>query len=180
MKSPPSITLLAIALMSVISLTSGKGADQQQLDVPAPTQIDCFTRLPSGRLKQEAETASMPPIGFTIGDVRYGRVKYVPGKPFPIMISYYGGQVLSFFLKAETLFGSSPVGEWTIVSGEAVPSTCVNSGDAVVSTSLGKSGVIELQWTSPADQTSYVEFQVTVVGADGKFWLWNSFLCESQ
>jgi hypothetical protein len=158
-------------------------AQQQQLitqNQSAGGAFDCVSRTPLGRDKVDAELKSMPPVGITIGDVGFGQVKYTPGKPFHVKISYSGSEVISFFIKAETLFGSTPVGTWVVESGEATSATCSNPNDSLIGSSLSKMGVVNAYWTAPNDQSGYVEFQLTVVGKNNKFWLWNSFLCDSQ
>jgi hypothetical protein len=161
--------------------------DRNQNNVPeAPGNnietIDCYTRLPLGRRKEEAETISHPPIGFSAGDVRFGQVKYVPGKPLHVKINYHDGGVRGILVMAKRLFGSQPEGSWLPPSTvQASTRMCGGPEDNSLSVgSLDKSGVIDAFWTPPEDLTGYVEFQLTVLGNDERFWLWNSFLCENS
>jgi len=161
-------------------VAAGGAANQQEISPTDPISFDCKTRLPVGRSKSEAQTGSLPPLSVLIGNNVIGQIKYKPGVPLPIKISYRDGQVLAVFIKAESLFGLMPVGSWIIEAGDVKTFSCSSSSDSIVGTSFGKEGSINLYWISPFDFTDYIEIQITVIGPNGLFWLWNSFLLEAQ
>lgn len=164
------------------ALTFSKGDNGLSSDVGKQVdEIDCYTRLPVGKTKEEAETKTRPSIGFTIGNVRVGQVKYVPGQPLSVIINHYGGGIRSIFVKAETLFGSVPVGTWVpSQTDDATTKNCGSDEDnSLLVRSINKPGLISATWTPDLDLSGYVEFQLTVIAENGKFWLWNSFLTEN-
>jgi len=145
----------------------------------AVASIDCVLGLPVGLSKDDIQTSS-PPIGFRIGDSLFG-VNYVPGQPLHVQLTYSGGLVSQFFVKAVTLGSAlNPVGSFIVFGGEADEWTCLAHADSLVSSaSLSPSGVVTAYWIPPDDFELTIAFEVTVVGSDGRVWQWESLLCEA-
>jgi len=161
-------------------VAAGLAGSSQDIVQPTAISFNCDTRLPVGRRQSEVETTSLPPISVTIGNIVMGQVKYVPGVALHVKISYGEGQASNMFIKAETVFGSEPVGNWAILSGEVDAFSCSSSADSLVGTSLSKAGLMDLYWTSPIDCREYIEIQITVTNRKGQIWMWNSFLLEAS
>jgi len=158
----PSSILIFVALQVFATCTdfaaAGVSGNAQDVAQTPSIRFDCETRLPFGRSKSEAETTSLPPISVIIGSSVLGQIKYILGVALPIRVSYGGSQCSAIFIKAETVFGSKPVGHWTTTSTGVSPFTCSSDSDSIIGTSLGKAGSFDLFWT-PSDTTDYVEIQ---------------------
>jgi len=143
---------------------------------------DCVTQTPAGQLLGNAQLGSNPLLRLFVGNLKKNEMTYTPLKQFPVKISYTGGKVASFLLIAQAApiinKTSGAIGTWSVSSGPAVTYLCSNPNDALIGAQLGLSGVIEALWTPPVELTVYVEFVITVVDVDGKFWTWNSALVQ--
>jgi len=142
----------------------------------------CETQIPVGKLLSDAQIGSRPLLRLFVGDLKKNALTYTPSIPFPVKISYTGGEIASFLLTAQAPFSqtSGAIGTWSVSSGPTLTDSCGSPNNALIGVDLGKSGVIEAFWNSPVGLGVYVEFKITVVDVVGNFWIWQSPLVEKS
>jgi len=140
---------------------------------------DCVTHAPLGQSEYDAQTGTdpaHPTLVLIIG--KKGDMTYTRSEPFPVKISYSGGGISSFLLTANPPSNTDtlPLGTFTVNSGPALTNSCGSANNSLIAGNLGQTGVINASWTASASQSGFIEFKITVVNNEGKFWIWNSAL----
>jgi len=141
--------------------------------------FECDTNRPKGSTRDPESMATLPPIAFTVGDLRMNQVSYSPGAPLKIGIAFDSTKVHSIFVKAQSIVSTDGIGSFVVLSGNAFTKNCGNSDNSLTITSDGNTGIIIAAWIAPAGLAGYVEFQLTAVDSAGRYWFHHSILCNS-